>query len=246
MAIHDFCSQRLFVEAALADGETIACSEAQANYLRTVLRLASGARILVFNGRDGEWAATYAPVGKRGAELTIGARVRAQSDGPDIDYLFAPLKRARLDYMVQKATEMGVARLRPVNTRHTIAERINLERMRANAVEAAEQCGLLRVPTIAAPVSLTQAITQWDAMRALIFCDEASEEKNPIKILEGLASRPVGVLIGPEGGFSDEERSLLRAQPFVVALPLGPRIMRADTAAIAALAIVNAVLGDWR
>jgi 16S rRNA (uracil1498-N3)-methyltransferase len=246
MAIHDVTSQRLFVDAVLAAGTEVACTSDQANYLRNVMRMGTGTSVLIFNGRDGEWRATLDASGKRTANLRVAEQTRAQTDGPDIDYLFAPLKRARLDYMVQKATEMGVARLRPVLTRHTIAERVNIERMRANTIEAAEQCGVLRVPEVRDPQKLEHVLAQWDAGRTLIFCDEATNEKNPITQLKEQALGPIAVLIGPEGGFSAEERASLRSRSFVVPLSLGPRIMRADTAAVAALAIVNAVLGDWR
>ena len=153
MSRYDFTAQRLFVEADLGEGASLALSGEQANYLRNVLRLDAGDAVLVFNGRDGEWRAELAKSGKREAKLTVGARTRPQEGGPDIAYLFAPLKRARLDYMVQKATEMGVARLCPVLTRRTVAERVNVERMRANAIEAAEQCGILRVPAVDEPPS---------------------------------------------------------------------------------------------
>ena len=159
---------------------------------------------------------------------------------------FAPLKRSRLDYMVQKATEMGVRRLRPVITERTIAERVNTERMIANVIEAAEQCGILRVPEVEPPVSLDRALTGWDPTRKLIYCDEQETSLDPIETLGRVPAGPVAVLIGPEGGFSDGERTRLLAQPFVVPLSLGPRIMRADTAAVAVLTLVNAVVGDWR
>jgi 16S rRNA (uracil1498-N3)-methyltransferase len=260
MPVHDFTSQRLFVDAALRVGASIACSPEQANYLGNVLRMKDGDAILVFNGRDGEWSARLVPRGKRKLDLEVVAQTRAQLGGPDIDYLFAPLKRSRLDYMVQKATEMGVARLRPVITRHTQAERVNTERMRANAIEAAEQCGILRIPQVDEPVKLGRALETWDPSRRLIFCDELAEVSHPIDALVALRpSAPLGkagearapclplaVLIGPEGGFSPEERTKLNALPFTLPLSLGPRIMRADTAAVAALALVNAVLGDWR
>ncbi|HRN88538.1 16S rRNA (uracil(1498)-N(3))-methyltransferase [Hyphomicrobium sp.] len=246
MAVHDFNSQRLFVDAPLAEGTRAACSPEQASYLRSVLRLADGDEILVFNGRDGEWRARLVAEGKRGAVLEAVELVRAQTGGPDLHYLFAPLKRARLDYMVQKATEMGAARLVPVLTRHTVAERVNLDRMRANAIEAAEQCGILRVPEIAEPVKLSALLDGWDAARTLVFCDEAAEQASPIAALSSRAAGPLAVLIGPEGGFSPDERAMIRAVPEAIALSLGPRIMRADTAAVAALALVNAVLGDWR
>jgi 16S rRNA (uracil1498-N3)-methyltransferase len=246
MAVHDFTSQRLFVDHSLSEGEQITCTPEQASYLRAVLRLGDGDEILIFNGRDGEWRARLAEAGKRGAVLEAQSLVRAQTGGPDIHYLFAPLKRSRLDYMVQKATEMGVARLSPVITRHTVAERVNLERMRANAIEAAEQCGILRVPEVAEPVKLPALIEAWDASRRLIFCDEGAEQASPLAALSALPPGPVAVLIGPEGGFSPDERAMIRARPGAVALSLGPRIMRADTAAVAALALVNAALGDWR
>ena len=246
MAVHDFNSQRLFVDAPLAEGTRAACSPEQASYLRSVLRLADGDEILVFNGRDGEWRARLVAEGKRGAALEAVELVRAQTGGPDLHYLFAPLKRARLDYMVQKATEMGAARLVPVLTRHTVAERVNLDRMRANAIEAAEQCGILRVPEIAEPVKLSALLDGWDAARTLVFCDEAAEQASPIAALSSRAAGPLAVLIGPEGGFSPDERAMIRDVPEAIALSLGPRIMRADTAAVAALALVNAVLGDWR
>ena len=246
MARYDFNAQRLFVEADLAAGVSVDCSAEQANYLRNVLRLEGGDPILVFNGRDGEWRAELAEAGKRAAVLRVGAQVRGQEGGPDIDYLFAPLKRARLDYLVQKATEMGVARLRPVLTRRTTPERVNMQRMRANAVEAAEQCGILRIPELHAPAKLERIVADWDMGRPLLFCDEGSELEDPVAALAKLPPGPLALLVGPEGGFDETERDLLLSRPFVTRLSLGPRILRADTAAVAALALVNAVLGDWR
>jgi 16S rRNA (uracil1498-N3)-methyltransferase len=239
-------AQRLFVDGELAAGAAIACSPAQSNYLRNVLRLSAGSEVLVFNGRDGEWRAKLGPAGKRGCVLELIARVRFQQQGPDLDYVFAPLKRARLDYMVQKATEMGVARLRPVVTRHTVAERIKLDRMRANVVEAAEQCGILRLPLISEPVRLQRLLETWSAARPLIFCDEEAPVESPLEVLSRVPRGPLGVLLGPEGGFDAGERSLLLAQSWTVRISLGPRVLRADTAAVAVLALVNAVLGDWR
>ena len=246
MARYDFNAQRLFVQAPLSEGATVACTSEQANYLRNVLRLGPGESILVFNGRDGEWHAEVAEAGKRSASLSVRSRTRVQEAGPDIDYLFAPLKRARLDYMVQKATEMGVARLRPVMTRRTTPDRVNTERMRANAVEAAEQCGILRIPEIGEPERLDRVVTGWDPARMLIFCDEGSDERCPFTTLAKVQPGPLALLVGPEGGFEDGERELLASKPFVVRISLGPRILRADTAAVAALALVNAALGDWR
>jgi 16S rRNA (uracil1498-N3)-methyltransferase len=246
MPRHDFAAQRLFVEADLATGASIACTPAQANYLRNVLRLEPGETILTFNGRQGEWRAEVIETGKRTVSLVVQGAVRAQEGGPDIDYLFAPLKRARLDYMVEKATEMGVARLRPVLTRRTTPERVNTERMRAHAIEAAEQCGILRIPEIFAPEHLRRVIASWDTSHPLVFCDEAVDETCPLTALARVPPGPLGVLVGPEGGFEEAERELLSAQPFVTRISLGPRILRADTAAVAALALVNATLGDWR
>jgi 16S rRNA (uracil1498-N3)-methyltransferase len=246
MRRYDFKAQRLFVDAELAEGCSLACTPAQANYLRNVLRLKTGAAILVFNGRDGEWRAELAEADRRATALLVRAQVRAQEGGPDIDYLFAPLKRARLDYMVEKATEMGVARLRPVLTRRTVAERVNAQRMRAHAIEAAEQCGILRLPEIHAPEKLERVMAAWDAARPLVFCDEDGAEACPFTALAMIQPGPVAVLVGPEGGFDPAERELLASRPFVTRISLGPRILRADTAAVAALALVNAVLGDWR
>ena len=239
-------SVRLFVAAPLAEGALIACTPEQANYLGNVLRLGAGAEILVFNGREGEWRARIAEVGKRRCTLMCIGRTRPQIDGPDLHYIFAPLKHARLDYMVQKATELGVARLQPVLTRRTVASRVNLERMGANAIEAAEQCGVLRVPRVGEPVKLEALLAHWPQERSLIFCDESAEVASPIAALSDIGTGPLAVIIGPEGGFDESERKLLRAQPYATAISLGPRIMRADTAAVAALALVNATLGDWR
>ncbi len=246
MAVHDFRSQRLFIEAPLHEGAEVACERGQANYLRNVLRLGDGAAILVFNGHDGEWQARLAAHGKRDCSLLIEHKVREQAGGPEVRYLFAPLKRGRLDYMVQKATEMGVQSLEPVITERTVAERVNLERMRANVIEAAEQCGVLRIPRVAEPVRLEACLAAWPAEQALLFADEASEAANPIDAFAGIErGAPAGVLIGPEGGFSENERARIRAMPATRTVSLGPRIMRADTAAVALLALVNATIGDW-
>jgi 16S rRNA (uracil1498-N3)-methyltransferase len=246
MPIHDFTSERLFVDAPLKAGGTVACTPEQVNYLVNVLRLKAGAELLIFNGRDGEWRARLEPAGKRSAQLEVLAETRPQTVGPDLDYLFAPLKHARLDYMVQKATEMGARRLRPVLTRHTIAGRVNLDRMRANAIEAAEQCGVLSIPDVMEPEKLMTVLDQWEPSRILVFCDEGAAVANPVEALATVPMGPLAVLIGPEGGFSPEERAAITAKPFVRSISLGPRILRADTAAVAALAVVNAVLGDWR
>jgi 16S rRNA (uracil1498-N3)-methyltransferase len=252
MPRYDFHSPRLYVEAALMSGQALELAPAQANYLRNVLRLKAGAPVLVFNGRDGEWRATLADRGKRALSLALSERTRAQTAPLDLHYLFAPLKHARLDYMVQKAVELGASRLQPVLTRHTQVTRVNLERMQANAIEAAEQCGILTLPEIAPPVSLERMLAEWKLERLLIFCDEEAEVKDPLAALAaarpaaGNSLPPLAVLIGPEGGFAEDERAALLQAPNVVRLALGPRILRADTAAVAALALVDAVLGDWR
>ncbi len=242
---YDFRSPRLRVEAPLEEGADVALNGAQAHYLGTVLRLKSGGRVLVFNGRDGEWSATLA-MHRRGAALVVGGKTRDQTSPADLHYLFAPLKAARLDYMVQKAVEMGVSRLQPVLTRHGQVTRVNTERMRANAIEAAEQCGILSLPDIVPPVPFARLVAERDPARRLVFCDEDAELANPIAALTGMASSPLAVLIGPEGGFAEDERAALLRLPNVVRLSLGPRILRADTAAVAALALVQAVIGDWR
>ena len=243
MAIHDFTSQRLFVDAPLSAGALIPCTSPQANYLLNVLRMGEGDTLLVFNGRDGEWQVVTENVRKRDCTLRALVQIRPQSAGPDVDYLFAPLKHSRLDYMVQKAAEMGVRRLRPVITRRTIAGRVNLERMSANAIEAAEQCGVLHVPDIMAPAKLEAVLDSWPANRRLIVCDERAQAATPVAALLDLEPGPIAVLIGPEGGFDPAERERVLAQPGALAISLGPRIMRADTAAVAALALINATMG---
>jgi 16S rRNA (uracil1498-N3)-methyltransferase len=244
-APRQFKAPRLFVAADLSQASVVVCTANQVNYLRNVLRLQPGDEILLFNGRDGEWRARLNEVARRSVVLTPIERRRPQSEGPDIDYLFAPLKSARLDYMVQKATEMGVARLRPVLTRRTIVARVNLTRMRANAVEAAEQCGILRVPQIEEAQCLLKVLDAWDPGRRLVLCDEAAEPRSPVATLAALAPGPLALLVGPEGGFVADEREHLLAKPFVSVVSLGPRTLRADTAAVAALALINAVVGDW-
>jgi 16S rRNA (uracil1498-N3)-methyltransferase len=247
----DFRTPRLFVDKPIGAGRSIALSGAQTNYLTSVLRRREGEPVLVFNGRDGEWRALLRG-SRKSARLEALERTRPQTAAADLEYLFAPLKHARLDYMVQKAVEMGVSRLRPVLTRHTQTQRVNLARMRANAIEAAEQCGILNVPEIAAPAKLDALVAAWTPTRLFVFCDEEAESADPVKALAparsgGLAGAlPVSLLVGPEGGFSDEERKALTGLPNAIRLALGPRVLRADTAAVAALALVQAVLGDWR
>jgi 16S rRNA (uracil1498-N3)-methyltransferase len=258
---YDFSSPRLYVEDALGPGATVPLAKPQAHYLTNVLRLDAGANVLAFNGRDGEWRAAIAIEGKRTA-LAVQEQTREQTTPRDLHYLFAPLKHERLDYMVQKAVEMGVTRLQPVLTQHSQVRRVNLERMKANAIEAAEQCGVLSIPEIGEPVAFGRALVAREPDRLLVFCDEDAEVKDPVAAL--LAGRPeptamlpltmtttgeqqpLAVLIGPEGGFADDERAALLKQSNIVRLSLGPTILRADTAAVAALALVQAVLGDWR
>jgi len=247
MAPYDFKSPRLYVDAPLAAGASVALEQAQAHYLAHVLRLKAGHGVLLFNGRDGEWRASLAAAGKRTVTLAVADQTRPQTAPADLHYLFAPLKSARLDYMVQKAVEMGVSRLQPVLTQHGQVTRINLERMCANAIEAAEQCGILSVPEIAEPATLLRLVAQWQPGRWLVFCDEDAEAADPLAALQAVPRQaPLAVLIGPEGGFAPDERAALLKLPQVVRLSLGPRILRADTAAVAALAVVQMVLGDWR
>ncbi|WP_213288094.1 16S rRNA (uracil(1498)-N(3))-methyltransferase [Bradyrhizobium sp. sGM-13] len=243
----DFRAPRLFVDAHLREGERIPLERNQSNYLGNVLRLSAGETILVFNGRDGEWQAAIEGR-KRPDGLSIVAQTRPQDRLPDIAYVFAPLKHARLDYMVQKAVEMGASSLQPVLTRHTQVSRVNSERMRANVIEAAEQCGILSLAQVAEPIALDRFLDKRQASRLLVFCDEASDVAGPVQALQAAqaAGSGIDVLIGPEGGFAGEERELLLRQPSILRLSLGPRILRADTAAVAALALVQAALGDWR
>jgi 16S rRNA (uracil1498-N3)-methyltransferase len=238
--------QRLFVKSRLSPGVTIELEPPQAHYLINVLRCKGGDEILLFNGTDGEWRGKLSGATKRRASVLLNGQTRPQISAPDLHYLFAPLKRARLDYMAQKATEMGAALLMPVITRRTVTERVNKARLFANAVEAAEQCGILWVPEVVEPEPLPSVLDRWDEKRLLVFADEASPSASPLAALESKTPRPLAVLIGPEGGFEEEERALLLGKPFVLPISLGPRVMRADTAAVAALALVNATIGDWR
>jgi 16S rRNA (uracil1498-N3)-methyltransferase len=248
LASYDFSAPRLFIEAPLAAGQRVAVERTQANYLLNVLRLKEGDSILVFNGRDGEWRAELAQEGRRSAALRLVERVRSQTAPADLLYLFAPLKHARLDYMVQKAVEMGASAMQPVFTSRTQASRINRERMRTNVIEAAEQCGILSVPEVFAEEDFARALTGLAPDRLLVFCDEEAPVTNPGEALSRVGEQPgkIAVMVGPEGGFTEEERSLALRHPRVVRLSLGPRILRADTAAVAALALVGSVLGDWR
>jgi 16S rRNA (uracil1498-N3)-methyltransferase len=247
MARSDFTTPRLFVSVPLRPDAIVPLDKTQTNYLRNVLRLPTGAGILIFNGQDGEWRAAIAGSGKA-VGLTVSEQTRPQPRVPGLVYAFALLKHARLDYMAQKAVEMGAGVLQPLLTQHTQVARVNVERMRSNVIEAAEQCGILHVPEVREPVRL-DVFAAHSSGGLLIFCDEEAEVSDPVQALR--AARPEGdpgpltLLIGPEGGFDARERALLAGRPGVVRLSLGPRILRADTAAVAALALVQAVLGDW-
>ena len=278
MPHYDFRTPRLYVDQGLAAGGAAALTKEQAHYLVDVMRMKVGDGVLAFNGRDGEWRCELAQLSKKLWALNANELARGQTPPGDLHYLFAPLKRARLDYMVQKAVEMGATRLAPVLTQHTQAERVNTERMRANAIEAAEQCGILAIPEVVEPVALERAIAALEPARLLVFCDEGAETSDPVRALAeyretrtagapGSATEApradhqggkllpilpvtviagVAVIVGPEGGFSEAERAMFLRRPNTVRIALGPRILRADTAAVAALAVVQAVLGDWR
>src|ERR1700735_1334469 len=246
MARTDFRTPRLYVSQPLVTGAELKLEPQQTNYLVNVLRLATGAPVLLFNGHDGEFSASLTAGARKAASLIVGAQTRAQEAPPDVDYLFAPLKHARLDYMAQKAIEMGASRLRPVITRHTQVSRVNLERLQANAIEACEQCGVIWIPEIAPVEPLAEALKRWPPERLLVFCDEGEEQASPLRALRtARGDGGVGLLIGPEGGFDDDERPAILSAPRVLRLSLGPRILRADTAAVAALALIQATLGDW-
>ncbi|MGF7007273.1 16S rRNA (uracil(1498)-N(3))-methyltransferase [Aminobacter sp. BE322] len=236
--------QRLFVPHDLSAGAAFDADPQQSHYLGNVLRLGDGAAVLLFNGRHGEWTAKVAGRTKKAVRLEVLELQRPQPEHPDLVYCFAPLKVGRLDYLVQKAVEMGAGTLVPVITQHTQVKP-GIDRLRANAVEAAEQCGILAIPEVTEAVKLEQLLAGWDKERRLIFCDEDASTNNPMAALQGIKERKLALLVGPEGGFSDEERRMLRALPHVTAIPLGPRILRADTAAVAALAVIQATIGDW-
>jgi 16S rRNA (uracil1498-N3)-methyltransferase len=238
--------QRLYVGGDLREGQSVEATADQFNYLANVLRMTEGTQVLLFNGRDGEWQASLSFPTRKRILLTPSQQARPQPEPSDLVFLFAPLKVGRMDYLVQKAVEMGAGSLQPVITQHVQGKIGSVERLQANALEAAEQCGILALPQVHAPVKLKDLLETWPKDRRIIFCDEDSATNNPVTILQGIAERQLALLVGPEGGFSEEERLMLRACPFVTAIPLGPRILRADTAAVAALAVVQAIAGDWK
>ena len=243
------CATRLYVEDDLAEGRSIGLDHARAHYLRSVLRLGRGAAVGLFNGRDGEWRARIDGLGKGWAPLLVESHLKAQDGIPDIWLLFAPIKRARIDFLAEKATELGVARLLPVSTRHTAVSRVNRERLAANAREAAEQCERLSVPEVAELRRLFDLLADWPSERRLLVCAEAGPSRPLAEVLAEAAGGPRGpwaLLTGPEGGFAESELDALRKLPFVTAVGLGPRVLRSDTAALAALACWQAVLGDGR
>lgn len=236
---------RLYVAGDLGANMAVALGEGQTHYLLHVLRAKAGNRVLLFNGRDGEWLAEISQAGKRGITATCLKQTEPQAGVPDIWLAFAPVKKTPSDYLVQKAAELGVSCLLPVFTRRTIVARINEERMAANAIEAAEQSARLSVPEIRAGVSLEKLLAAWPKERRLYFCDEGGDAWPLAEAARG-TSGPAAILTGPEGGFDRSEREMLRALPFVTPVTLGPRILRADTAALAALAVWQSVCGDWR
>ena len=234
---------RLYIKHPLAAGQAVPLDPAQAHYLSSVMRQGPGDEIAVFNGQDGEWAAQIVAAGKRGGELRAVAQTAPQRDPPDLWLIFAPIKKARTDFIVEKAAELGASRILPVQTDHTNSERIRQDRLQAHAVEAAEQCGGTFVPPVDDLQPLARLLDGWDSARRILWADEALA--GPAATLSGLPRGPWAVLIGPEGGWSASERQRLRAAPFVTPLSLGPRILRADTAAVAALSLWQAALGDW-
>ncbi|SET66817.1 16S rRNA (uracil(1498)-N(3))-methyltransferase [Oceanicella actignis] len=237
---------RLFVEAPLQAGAEVPLSQPQAHYLFSVMRREAGDAALVFNGRDGEWLAEIVRAGRRAGALVCRERTRAQERPADLELLFAPVKKARTDFIVEKAAELGAARAVPVFTRFTNAERVRPERLQAIAIEAAEQCGRTSVMQVAAPRRLDELLDGWDPARRIMFCDERMTAPSAAAALAEAGPGPWAALIGPEGGFAEDEARRLRQMPCVVPVTLGPRILRADTAAAAALTLWQSVLGDWR
>lgn len=237
---------RLHVEPDLQKDLELTLGKEQSLYLAAVLRKSLGDEVVLFNGRDGAWLARLTSDSKKSVTLHLVEQVAGQTPRSDLWYCFAPLKTERLDYVIQKATEMGAGRIQPVLTKYTQINRLKHDRLVANAIEAAEQCEVLSVPEVMPETSLNKLLDSWDPQRHLILADESAPSSSPICALTELRGSPIAVLIGPEGGFSDDERQKLLALPYAVPISLGPRILRADTAAVAALAVIQATIGDWR
>ncbi|HEY2034986.1 MAG TPA: 16S rRNA (uracil(1498)-N(3))-methyltransferase [Rhizomicrobium sp.] len=236
---------RLFLEAALGDGVLVTPDEGQAHYLLHVMRAKAGDYVSLFNGRDGEWLARIAEISKRSCVLQCEKQTRPQDASPDVWLCFAPIKKTPADYVVQKATELGASVLQPMFTRRTIVTRVNEERMRANAIEAAEQSDRLTVPEIREAVALNKLLKNWPAGRRVLFCDEGGDAKPVAEAARDINENAFAILTGPEGGFDPAEREMIRSHAFVTPVTLGPRILRADTAALASLAVLQALKGDW-
>lgn len=241
----NFRLQRLFIDQPLFKGQGVDLDREQANYLLNVLRLKDESQLLVFNGKDGEWLANLQQQGRKKAHLVLQEQTRPQPDASKLLVLFAPIKVGRLEYMVQKMVEMGAGIIQPVFTDHTQLHKINEKRLAANILEAAEQCGILSIPELKTPLKLSDMLSQWDATRQIIFCDEGTKTNNPIAELSAQTADKFALLIGPEGGFSAAEREKLQSLSFVTPIPLGPRILRADTALVASMAVLQATIGDW-
>ena len=233
---------RLFVRTPLGEGSTVDLDSAQVNYLGNVLRLGEGDELLLFDGNSGEWLARIAAASKKRMSLNVERKTREAETIPDVWLAFSPVKRTQTDWLVEKATELGVARLVPVITQRTIVERVKLDRLESIAIEAAEQCGRTRLPDIHEPISLKRFLEERDSGRKLYFADEGGGQP----AAQAFATGPVLILTGPEGGFTVEERRAIRSASNAVPISLGPRILRAETAALAALAVCMAVAGDWR
>lgn len=241
----NFRLQRLFIGQPLLKGQAVDLDREQANYLLNVLRLKDESQLLVFNGKDGEWLANLKQEGRKKAHLLLQEQTRPQPDASQLFVLFAPIKVGRLEYMVQKMVEMGAGIIQPVFTDHTQLHKINEKRLSANILEAAEQCGVLSIPELKPALKLSDLLSQWDETRKIIFCDEGTKTNNPIAELNAQTADKFALLIGPEGGFSAAEREKLQSLSFVTPIPLGPRILRADTALVASMAVLQATIGDW-
>jgi 16S rRNA (uracil1498-N3)-methyltransferase len=237
---------RLYVDAPLGEGQSVTPNDGQTHYLLHVMRAKVGDRLNLFNGRDGEWDARIAEITKRACRLECEVQIGRQRGVPDLWLVFAPIKRTPADYLTQKATELGVSALQPVFTRRTIVRRINTERMRANAIEAAEQSGRLCVPEVHDAMDFEKLVSEWPKDRRILFCDEAGDAQPIAEVLQNASEAPWAIFTGPEGGFDPAERTALRALSNVTPVALGRRILRADTAALAALAVWQAIIGDWR